>query len=91
MFIYSFIYLSIYRNLNYTDVHNKNKNKECSTSLQNNYSQQALRQKSIKCLAEKGDLTLVIKRYDQSGHEPLDLENGSFLNSDNLDAIDLRF
>ena len=26
-----------------------------------------------------------------SGYEPLNLENGSFLNSDNFDATDLRF
>ena len=28
---------------------------------------------------------------DQSGYEPLNLENGLFLNSDNFDATDLRF
>ena len=27
----------------------------------------------------------------QSGYEPPNLENGSFLNSDNFDATDLRF
>ena len=27
----------------------------------------------------------------QSGYEPLNLENGSFLNSDNFDATNLRF
>ena len=29
--------------------------------------------------------------YNQSGYEPLNLENVSFLNSDNFDATDLRF
>ena len=29
--------------------------------------------------------------YNQSGYEPLNLENTSFLNSDNFDATDLRF
>ena len=28
---------------------------------------------------------------NQSGYEPLNLENGSFLNSDNFDATDSRF
>ena len=28
---------------------------------------------------------------DQSGYEPLNLENRSFLNSDNFDATDLKF
>ena len=28
---------------------------------------------------------------NQSGYEPLNLENRSFLNSDNFDATDLRF
>ena len=28
---------------------------------------------------------------NQSGYEPLNLENGSFVNSDNFDATDLRF
>ena len=27
----------------------------------------------------------------QSGYEPLNLENGSFVNSDNFDATNLRF
>ena len=29
--------------------------------------------------------------YNQSGYEPLNLENASFLNSDSFDATDLRF
>ena len=29
--------------------------------------------------------------YKQSGYEPLNSENASFLNSDNFDATDLRF
>ena len=29
--------------------------------------------------------------YNQSGYEPLNSENASFLNSDNFDATDLRF
>ena len=28
---------------------------------------------------------------NQSGYEPLNLENGSFVNSDNFDALDLGF
>ena len=32
-----------------------------------------------------------LKIYNQSGYEPLNLENVSFLNSDNFDATDLRF
>ena len=28
---------------------------------------------------------------DQSGYEPLNLENGSSVNSDSFDATDLRF
>ena len=31
------------------------------------------------------------KLLNQCGYEPLNLENVSFLNSDNLDATDLRF
>ena len=30
-------------------------------------------------------------RLNQSGYEPLDLENRSFVDSDNFDATDLRF
>ena len=30
-------------------------------------------------------------RTNQSGYEPLNLENGLFVNSDNFDATDLRF
>ena len=29
--------------------------------------------------------------FNQRGHEPLNLENGLFLNSDNFDATNLRF
>ena len=32
-----------------------------------------------------------LQRKNQSGYEPLHLENGSFLNSDNFDATDLGF
>ena len=32
-----------------------------------------------------------LRRDNQSGYEPLNLENGSFLNSNNFDATDLRF
>ena len=31
------------------------------------------------------------KSSNKTGYEPLNLENGSFLNSDNFDATDLRF
>ena len=31
------------------------------------------------------------KQVNQSGYEPLNLENGSFVNSNNCDAINLRF
>jgi len=30
-------------------------------------------------------------KFDQSGYEPLNLENGSSVNSGNFDATDLRF
>ena len=33
----------------------------------------------------------VMYKLSQSGYEPLNLENASFLNSDNFDATDLRF
>jgi len=32
-----------------------------------------------------------IENKNQSGYEPLKLENGSSVNSDNFDATDLRF
>ena len=33
----------------------------------------------------------MVHNWNQSGYEPLNLENGWFLNSDNFDATDLRF
>ena len=32
-----------------------------------------------------------LQRKNQSGYEPLNLENGSFLNSDSFDTTNLRF
>ena len=36
-------------------------------------------------------ITITIQIINQSGYDPLNLENGLFLNSDNFDATKLRF
>ena len=36
-------------------------------------------------------MQITVHKYNQSGYEPLNLENGSFLNDDNFDATHLRF
>ena len=49
-----------------------------------------LRKKLLLCYSSSTTYAANDKN-NQSGYEPLNLENGSFLNSDNFDATDLRF